>query len=193
MQSDKITLRAQVLAQRDQLPEESRTALSARVTERLLALPAIARARCVLAYLSFGSEFESDALIDALCARGVRIVLPKVDRKARRLRLFHVRDIADDTAAGIWGIREPREDRCEEARLEDIDAVVVPGVAFTERGERLGYGGGFYDRLLAGWANRPPCIAPAFSMQVLCALPVDDHDIPIDVVVTESVAHARPF
>lgn len=189
MQSDKVTLRTRILAQRDHLPEETRAALSTRITERMLALPAIAGARCVLAYLSFGSEFQSGALLDTLSARGVRIVLPKVDRKARRLRLFHVCNIAADTAAGIWGIREPREDRCEEARLDDIDAVVVPGVAFTQRGERLGYGGGFYDRLLGGWPTRPPCIAPAFAIQVVDALPVDEHDVAVDLVVTELTAH----
>lgn len=59
VQSDKVTLRKRILAQRDLLPEESRVAMSARITERLLALPVIATARCVLAYLSFGSEFQS--------------------------------------------------------------------------------------------------------------------------------------
>lgn len=191
MQSDKVTLRNGFLAQRDRLPPASRADLSARITERLLAVPAIATARCVLAYLSFGSEFQSTALLDALTVRGARIVLPKVDRKARLLRLYHVTDIDADTAAGVWGIREPREDCCEEAKLGDIDAVVVPGVAFTPRGERLGYGGGFYDRLLGGWSARPPCIAPAFAMQVVDTLPVDAHDIAVDLVVTESQSHAR--
>lgn len=192
MQSDKVTLRNRILAQRDALSDESRAAMSVRIAERMIAVPAIAAARCVLAYLSFGSEFQSDALLAALNARGTRIVLPKVERKARRLRLFHVHDIAAETAAGIWGIREPREDRCLEARLEDIDVVVVPGVAFTRRGERLGYGGGFYDRLLGNWTPRPPCIAPAFAMQVVDTLPVDAHDIPVDLVVTESDSLARP-
>ena len=123
--------------------------------------------------------------------RSVRIVLPKVDRAARRLRLFHVADLVGGTAAGVWGIREPREDICDEARLEDIDAVVVPGVAFTGTCERLGYGGGFYDRLLGGWSGRPPCIAPAFAMQMVAALPTDVHDVPVDVVLTESQSHAR--
>lgn len=191
MQSEKVALRTHVLAQRDQLPEASRAAMSGRITERLLTLPAIVTARCVLAYLSFGSEFQSAALLDALAARGARLVLPKVDRQARRLRLFHVADIAADTAAGVWGIREPREDRCEEASLDHVEAVVVPGVAFTRRGERLGYGGGFYDRLLGGWSTRPPCIAPAFAMQVVDTLPVDAHDVAVDLVVTESASHAR--
>jgi len=191
VRDDKRALRAQVQAQRDRLPAAVRAAANARITERLLDLPAIARTRCALVYLSFGSEFDTSALLDELRVRGARLVLPRVDRSQRRLQLFDVNDVAGDTQAGTWGIREPRPDRCVLAQPDEIDAVLAPGVAFTPTCVRLGYGGGFYDRLLASWHPRPPLIAAAFEVQILDSIPVESHDVPMDVVVTEARTFIR--
>ena len=68
--------------------------------------------------------------------------------------------------AGVWGIRQPRAD-CPAAAASQVDFVLVPGVAFTARCERLGYGGGFYDRFIRGLASRPALVAAAFSVQVV--------------------------
>jgi 5-formyltetrahydrofolate cyclo-ligase len=183
---EKVALRRVLQARRDRLEADVRAEASARITARLVALPEVARARCVLTYLSFGSEFDTAQLLQAFSAREARTVLPRVDRVHRCLHLFHVGDLARDTVEGIWGIRQPLADRCIEARKEEIDLVIMPGLGFTFRGERLGYGGGFYDRLLGGWREHPPLIAPAFDVQIVDTLPLDPHDMPVDLVVTES-------
>lgn len=191
MLRDKPALRRLVQGRRDQLDAAARTACSAAITQRVLALPAVTGAQCVLAYLSFGSEFDTAALVDALRARHARLVLPKIDKAARRLRLFQVDDPAVDLAPGVWGIREPREDRCREVPQAEIDLVIVPGLAFTRRGDRLGYGGGYYDGLLGDWPGRPVLVAPAFEVQIVDALPLEAHDVPVDVIVTESQVSRR--
>jgi 5-formyltetrahydrofolate cyclo-ligase len=184
----KLAVRRTVLAQRDALPAALRASLDARITQRLVDLPALADAGSLLAYLSFGSEFDTHGLLARLMTRGARIALPRVNRDTRGLDLYFVHDLAADTVSGTWGIREPAPDRCAPAALHSIDAVLAPGVAFTARGERLGYGGGFYDRLLGGWQPRPPVIAACYAVQLVRALPIESGDVPVDVVVTEDGA-----
>ncbi len=140
----------------------------------------------MLAYLSFGSEFDTAEFIQALSRQGATLVLPRIERDRRALTLHAVADLSNDLAPGVWGIREPRPESCPRVQRESLDLVLAPGVAFTPRGDRLGYGGGFYDRLLGEWPQRPPVLAAAFEIQIVDHLPVADHDIPVDCVVTET-------
>ena len=123
------------------MPTRMRSAPS---SKRCLRLPL---ARTVLLTLPFRSEWDTRPLaVDALRA-GKRVVIPRVDRVARMLRLHAVADLDADVVAGYLGIPEPRE-TLPVVEPGDVDWVLVPGVAFDAAGRRLGYGGGFYDRLL---------------------------------------------
>lgn len=144
-----------------------------------------------MAYMSIGSEFDTAAFVSDLRAQGKALVLPRAPRGSRLLELYVVRDPKRELAAGVWGIQEPRPDRCRPARLEEIDFVLVPGVAFTTRCDRLGYGGGFYDRLIAGFAQRPPLVAAAFTLQIVPALPLSPSDQAVDSVITEGGVYDR--
>jgi len=180
----KAALRRQLIAARDALPPATRRELSARITPQLLALDAYRQASCVLAYMSFGSEFDTAALVTDALASGKQLCLPRVDRSTRRLELHSVDDLANDLQTGTWGIREPRAE-CPPANLARIDFVLLPGVAFTPQCDRLGYGGGFYDRLIPRFASRPPLVAASFALQIRGAIPLDANDQRMDVVITE--------
>jgi 5-formyltetrahydrofolate cyclo-ligase len=188
---DKKRLRARIRAARDALDPLRRAQLSEAVTARLLTLAEFQRASCVLAYLSFGSEFETHGFLGALRGRGCALVLPRVDRAQRRLALYRVSDLVADTVPGVWGIREPDPGRCPLADLASIDAVLAPGMAFTPRCDRLGYGGGFYDKLLRDWKPRPPIVAAAFRLQVVEEMPLGPEDQPVDRLVTEGESYLR--
>ena len=189
--TSKSEIRKQVLARRDQLGVAERRSLSERITKRLLALDSYSSASCVMAYASFGSEFETgDFIADAL-ARGKTLVLPRVERDSRVLQLYQVSDPARQLVAGVWGIRQPRADLCPLVPASQLDFVLVPGVAFTRHCERLGYGGGYYDAFIRGLARRPPLAAAAFSLQILPALPVSERDQCVDYVVTENAEYLR--
>jgi len=86
---------------------------------------------------------------------------------------------------GVWGIREPRPECCEPAPPDSIDFVLVPGLGFDASGGRLGYGGGFYDRLLVHVPEATPRVAAAFSMQLVEAVPMGERDKYVNAVVTE--------
>lgn len=187
----KRALRQRVLATRAALDPNERLRLNQAITARLLSVPAFKRARSVLAYLSFGSEFDTHDFVSALQARGCALVLPRIDLANHRLTLHRVGDPEMETLAGVWGIREPDPTRCAAADPHEIDAVLVPGVAFTPQCERLGYGGGFYDGLIRDWPRNPPLIAAAFQAQIVDDLPVGPDDLPIDMVVTQVQAYRR--
>ena len=187
----KQAARRQALAARAALDPAERLRLSLATTAHLLSLSEFERARCVLAYLSFGSEFGTQAFVSALLARGCRLVLPRIDLANRRLTLHCVTDPETETIAGVWGIQEPDPGRCPIANPGEIDAALVPGVAFTPRCERLGYGGGFYDTLIREWPAPPPLIAAAFPSQVVDDLPLGPDDQPVDAVVTERQIYRR--
>src|SRR5262249_7235385 len=131
--------------------------------------------------------FVADAL-----RQGKTLVLPRVERSARSLILHAVQDPATELAAGVWGIREPRPGLCAEVAPEAVEFVLVPGVAFTARCERLGYGGGYYDRLIPSFAGSAFLAAAAYSAQIVTALPVTSSDRSVDVVMTESAEYQRP-
>ena len=189
--SSKSEIRKQVLARRDALPVAERLALSERVTKRLLALDSYGSASCVMAYASFGSEFETgDFLADAL-ARGKTLVLPRVERDSRELQLYQVRDPARQLVAGVWGIRQPRADLCPMVPVSQLDFVLVPGVAFTRQCQRLGYGGGYYDGFIRGLSRWPPLAAAAFALQIVPELPVSESDQNVDRIVTEDAEYQQ--
>lgn len=136
-------------------------------------------ARTIMFFASFRSEVETGTMIDAALKAGKRVVLPKVQGK--ELALFEIRDFGRDVAPGAWGIPEPGTSL--PVSIRDIDLVVIPGAAFDDHGNRIGYGAGFYDKLLP--AFKGATIALAFEQQVVARVPADPHDVPIQKIVTE--------
>jgi 5-formyltetrahydrofolate cyclo-ligase len=100
------------------------------------------------------------------------------------LEFRHVGDLAADLVPGVWGIREPAQ-HCPPVDPATVDFLLVPGVAFTPSGARLGYGGGFYDRLLALLDRRTVRIAGAFQLQMVEQLPEGPQDQRVSKIVTE--------
>jgi 5-formyltetrahydrofolate cyclo-ligase len=184
--ADKAELRRAVLARRDALGAETRAALGEIIFGRIMALEAFRRARRVLAYSAIGSEPATGPFLTAVLAAGQGLVLPRVNRATRMLDLYRVTDPAAELRPGVWGIHEPDPATCAPAALAEVDFVLVPGVTFDRTGGRIGYGAGYYDRLLRGAAAGTPLVAAAFEVQLVDAVPMDPHDHRVDHVVTEA-------
>ena len=185
----KQALRKEILNRRAAVDRAEHARLSRVITDALRNLPELRQAHRVLAYLSFGTEFDTGPFVSGLLSRGDVLVLPRVDLTRRSLALYRVDDPDLETIPGVWGIREPDPRRCAPADAAELDAVLVPGVAFTASGWRLGYGGGFYDRLICEFTKRPALVAAAFSLQVRAQIPLAPRDQRIDCVVTEYACH----
>lgn len=186
----KRALREHVIAQRDALPPADREAASRAIVQRIAAMPSFAAARCLLLTLPFRSEWDSRPLIDTALARGAVVALPRVDTATRMLELLRVRDATVDVGPGYRGIPEPHAPLPRVA-LHDVDWVLVPGVAFDASGRRLGYGGGYYDRLLVTAAAGVPRIAGAFDCQIVDEIPHAPHDLVVDAVATPTRSISR--
>lgn len=179
----KRALRERVVARRDRLPAAARRARSARVFEHLLTLPELKAAAGVMCFVSFGSEVDTAALLRWCLDEGKRVALPRVVGK-HHMEAFWVTDPAADLESGSYGILEPRAG-LPQASPKAIDLVVVPGSAFDRSGDRVGYGGGFYDTFLPRLQSGTPRVAVAFELQLVDDVPEEDHDLRIDILVTE--------
>ncbi|NNM83582.1 MAG: 5-formyltetrahydrofolate cyclo-ligase [Burkholderiales bacterium] len=188
----KRALRKSIIAERDALSDVERIGKSAIITEKITSLDAFESAGLVLAYMNFGSEYDTRELVSRVLESGKALALPKLKKDRSGLDLHIVTDLAGGLEEGIWGILEPKGgDLVEDSSL--VDFFLVPGVAFTRQGDRLGYGGGYYDRLLCKKRADAATIAAAFSFQVVEQLPLEDNDLPVDRVVTELDMHVRNF
>ncbi len=195
LKEEKIAARKTIAAARDAMSAAARTAASVAILDAVSGDPAYRAAKMILAYCGFGSELETAPFLEATLARGKMLALPRIHKPTRSLRLYRVTDLDADLQAGPWGIMEPkaRDDRAVEVR--DIGFVLMPGLGFDPHCNRLGYGAGFYDSLfgaaLAQGAALPARIAGAFDCQVTDSIPVGEHDLPVDAVVTETARYSR--
>ena len=181
----KVALRRQVLAARDLLAPEVRAREAAEIAARLAALPSFLAARTVLLTFPFRGEWDTLPIVNAALGAGQTVVVPRVNVAARMLELHAIVDPLRDVAAGPQGIPEPLA-HCEAVDPTSVDWVLVPGVTFDRAGRRLGYGGGYYDRLLPLLPRRVARVAGAFELQLVEQVPAAQHDVAVDAIVTES-------
>jgi len=157
------------------------------IEERLFTLAEFKSAHIVMFFASIRSEVQTETMIRRALAAGKRVVLPKV--KGKELVFFEITDFNTDVVRGTWGIPEPIESR--PADLSNIDLIVMPGTAFDELGNRIGYGAGYYDKFLPTYGKST--VALAFELQIIASVPVDQHDVPVKKIITEKrVIETKP-
>ena len=167
-----------------QSPEE-RDRKSRRIQEKLFEHAAFRKARVICFFVALPEEVDTRPMIEEALRSGKKVLVPLADLENKELKLYEIRDLGTDTAPGALGILEPRPDKAKPAEAKETECVIVPGVAFSATGERLGRGAGFYDRFLSGLPKGTPKIALAFSFQVLPQIPQETHDHVVDFVLTD--------
>ena len=149
-----------------------------------------ARRFTVMSYMSYKNEFPTHELNKKILEAGYRLVLPFTDSDFNIIPC--IVDSYDDLVISKLGIPEPVPAQCAVAALDDIDVILMPGVAFDTAGNRIGFGKGCYDRFIAageeyGTGARIPLLAAlAYDMQVISSVPSEETDRPCDVMITES-------
>ncbi len=182
---DKALLRKELLKRRDSIPSEVRKSKERVINERLMSLDEIRNANVLFFFASFRSEVNTLDAIAQLLSDGKRLVLPKVDRERHTLLLYEVKGV-EELTAGYMNILEPAvltEERVVD--INNVDAVIIPGAGFDAGGNRIGYGGGYYDRLLSLLTRHVPVVAPAYEEQIVESVPAEPHDIRADMIVTD--------
>jgi 5-formyltetrahydrofolate cyclo-ligase len=169
------------------LSESERRASSAAASARLLALPELTavrgRASAIAGYVAAKGEIDPSPALAEAAAGGARIALPRLAAEVPRLR-FHRADAAPLTP-GRFGLLEPPA-AAPEVPLDELDVVIVPGLAFDAEGRRLGFGGGYYDGAFGSGSRRAALIGLCYDFQIVAGCPAGDGDVPVDVVVTEA-------
>ncbi|HUW63278.1 MAG TPA: 5-formyltetrahydrofolate cyclo-ligase [Spirochaetia bacterium] len=181
----KSELRSLVLDKRAALDPAARDAKSREIAQRLFAMEIWRRSRTIMVYLDFRSEVATGPIVERALAEGKTVAVPKTEVAGRRLIVSVLSNYPQDLVSGTWGILEPRADCLRPLPPDRLDLVLVPGVAFDGSGNRLGYGGGFYDRFLPFLRDGAVTVAPAFEVQVLERVETGAYDVPVDLIVTE--------
>ncbi len=161
--------------------------VSKRITDTVIGLPEYQDANCVMWYVDVRAEVRTRHALPDAVASGKQIVIPFcVDGE---LELFHLESM-DELTEGMYGILEPKEELREVAAkrvpVEQLDLILVPGVAFDAVGGRTGHGKGYYDKLLENARPDAPLVSLAFECQIFDEIPMQSHDIYMDKVVTEN-------
>lgn len=186
--TQKQAIRLQAHANRN--AQERKDELSAEIVNRFMALPAYQAAKTVMFYVDVRSEVRTRQALPVALTHGKTIVVPWCNADGE-LELFRLESM-DDLAIGMYKILEPREElrRLPDRQVsaEELDLVMVPGVAFTREGARMGHGKGYYDKLLEHARPDTPLVALAFDCQLFPEIPVAAHDIFMDLVLTETAA-----
>jgi len=177
----KAAIRARVRAGLEALSESERATASVEVCRRLKQQAIWQRARTVLFYAPVPGEVDVWPLAAEAIASGKQVALPRFDPSAGKYAAHRIGDPVRDLRIGRFGIREPGPG-CARLATDRADLILVPGVAFDLRGNRLGRGRGYYDRLLAEVAG-PRC-GVAFDAQIVAGLPREAHDLRMDMIVT---------
>jgi 5-formyltetrahydrofolate cyclo-ligase len=177
----KAQLRRAMIAHRDTLAPELRSAAAAAIAARPFPVP-LAPGAIVSGFMPINSEIDPLPLMKKLAAAGGRLALPVVVGRGNPL-LMRAWAIGEPLDAGVWGIREPKPQAVEVAP----DILLVPLLAFNRTGHRLGYGGGYYDRTIAQLRARKTIVAIglAYAAQEVVEVPASPRDAALDLVLTE--------
>ena len=178
-------LRKQILGARDLMSASERHEKSGSAIQNFWSLPQMKHWSTLFIYVNFRSELETLELIQLCLSQGKRVVVPLVDASAVSMVPLQIQDPEKDLVPGYYGIPEPDPQKSRSVAAREIDAAIIPGSVFDINGGRLGYGGGYYDRFLVNDAPQAKRVGFAFEMQVVENVPVQPHDQPLDILITE--------
>lgn len=205
-----MEIRKEILSQLRSQEESERITKSRSIEEKLFSLPEFVQARCVMFFVSFDGEVDTAAMIRHAQQMGKKVAVPVIRArssaigeslprktttkenccatqclKEEQLIASLLKNSDNELSPGPYGVLQPREDDILELSLDDIDLVIVPGVAFDKEGNRLGRGKGYYDRFLKDLTTKGiSSIGIAFNFQVVDNIPTLSHDLPVTKLIT---------
>ncbi|MFO8052365.1 MAG: 5-formyltetrahydrofolate cyclo-ligase [Candidatus Omnitrophota bacterium] len=181
----KQQLRKQMLAKLVALTKKELRRRSKNVETKLSSLSIYKDSEVIVFYHPIEGEVDIEGIIRKACLEK-KVCLPVTDLATKTLKIFQIDNLADDLVKGTFGIKEPNKEKAKELDINQIDTVIVPGLAYDYNRNRLGRGGGFYDRLLKKLPNSTKKLGVAFDFQILKNLPTNPvTDQKVDLIVTE--------
>jgi 5-formyltetrahydrofolate cyclo-ligase len=187
---NKNDLRSSIKRRRREQDPRAARLKDKRISKQVLDLESIHRSETIALYSSLADEVDTTAILSELLRLQKTVVLPKVVGKSLEFRI--VKNIDNDLSnIGSFGIDEPA-DTCPLIPIDSIDLFIIPGIAFDRFGGRIGFGGGYYDRVLHQKRSDAISLAIAYEFQVVHAVSIEEHDKSVDMIVTEQEVY-HPF
>jgi 5-formyltetrahydrofolate cyclo-ligase len=165
--------------------EEERKKRQDAVENRLFEFANFVEAKIALLYLRRRSEVDTENIIRKSIKKGKKIILPLVDREKNKTTLYKIENLEEDLRLGANDCYEPDPEKCKAVPAEQIDIAIVPGLAFDEKGGRIGIVDNFYDRFISRLPVTTRKVAIAFEEQVVSQVPADSRNKFIDIIVTD--------
>ncbi|MBI2529637.1 MAG: 5-formyltetrahydrofolate cyclo-ligase [Candidatus Diapherotrites archaeon] len=183
----KEEIRKKALQERNSVSEFEIQEKSKRIWSNLFSMPEFASAQKVMFYVNIGSEVETKRMIKRALELGKEVIVPIADFKDNKLLLSRINSISELGENEKTRLLEPKEEFSKPADAKELDLLIVPGISFDFKGNRIGYGRGFYDKFISGAELNESAvlIGLAFEMQLQDCLPSNGSDCRVHKIVTE--------
>lgn len=180
---DKKLLRKSMIEKRDALEASYRASADIRINNILIKEDYYKTSKNIFIYLGFGSEINTSIYIKEFLKDGKKIYVPRIKKGTRIMEAVEIHDL-EDLKENNYGILEPSDEE-QGVNKEALDLIILPGIAFDEKGGRLGYGGGYYDIFLQDISIDVTRVALAYEFQIVNSIPLEEHDIKANYIITE--------
>jgi 5-formyltetrahydrofolate cyclo-ligase len=181
----KSPLRKRVLSLRRLQSPQVIARKSDEIRRKLLGMREFSEAGTILFYLALADEVQTRKMIEYSLKLGKIVAVPLIDSQNKQILISELKDPEKELESGTLGILQPKKNFYRPLKVEQLDLVIVPGVAFDKRGNRLGFGKGFYDRFLRKAPDRTKSIALAFELQLVDDIQPQSHDVAVNYIITE--------
>jgi len=172
-------------SKRDSLNLEEIMEKSLEIKKAFFSLKEVWKAKKIMVYISFKSEARTREIINELFKRKKTVIVPLIDFKKEKIYLSHLKNFQKELVPNKFGVFQPSEEFFRPFNAKELDLVVVPGIAFDEKGNRIGFGKGYYDKFLSKLPKRIHVIGLAFEEQIGEKLACKKHDVPMHKIITE--------
>ena len=184
-QKTKVEIRNEMAAQIGKLSAAELKEKTKEIENRLFEFANFLESKIVLLYVSGANEVRSESVIRRAFDHNKIVVLPRANNGSKQISLYKIDEYPKAMRSGSGGKLEPNPDKCRKVPIDCIDIAIIPGVAFDEKGGRVGPGDGFYDRLIPHLPITTRKVALALDHQVLVQVPTESHDKQVDIIITE--------
>lgn len=185
IQEKKLEIRNQIGKRLDALSDSERLKKNKIITERLFEFANFLEAKISLFYIDLSYEVKTEEIIKRCFSYNKVVVLPAFIPDTYRMKLMKIDNLDFSLQPGPRGVLEPNPAKCKVVPVEQIDIALIPGIAFDEKGGRIGAGKGYYDRLIPDLPITTRKVALAFEEQIIQQVPMESHDKHVDIIITD--------
>lgn len=189
--TNKKDIRKKIKLKRDTQTQKKIDKKSKVIINKLMSTHEYKKSRFIFVYISFGKEVKTHEFIKNALKKGRKIGVPLTNINTKEMICSEIKDFDKELKVETFGILEPKKKYVRKVKIDKIDLVIVPIVAFDKMLYRIGYGAGFYDRFLKMLKPDIPKIGLAFKLQMINSVPIDKYDISLNAVITEKNVYKR--